>query len=47
VTHNINITRDHGSAPGWYGVTVNYQIDGNYKQQPYTVWLDKFNFTYR
>jgi hypothetical protein len=30
----------------WYGVTVNYQQDGNYKQTPYTVWLDNFTFSY-
>jgi hypothetical protein len=30
----------------WYGVTINYQQDGNYKQTPYSVWLDKLNFTY-
>jgi hypothetical protein len=30
----------------WYGVTINYQQDGNYQQIPYSVWLDKLNFTY-
>lgn len=30
----------------WYGITINYQQDGNYKQQPYSVWLDKLTFTY-
>jgi hypothetical protein len=30
----------------WYGITINYQQDGNYKQTPYSVWLDKLNFTY-
>lgn len=30
----------------WYGVTVNYQQDGNYQQAPYSVWLDNLNFTY-
>jgi hypothetical protein len=34
------------SAPGWYGITVNYQLDGNYKQQAYTTYIDDFNFTY-
>ena len=28
----------------WYGVTINYQQDGNYGQQPYLIWLDKLNF---
>jgi hypothetical protein len=30
----------------WYGVTINYQQDGNHEQTPYSVWLDKLNFTY-
>jgi hypothetical protein len=30
----------------WYGITVNYQEDGNYKQQPYSIWLDRLNFSY-
>ena len=30
----------------WYGVTINYQQDGNYKQQPYSIWLDKLTFSY-
>jgi hypothetical protein len=31
----------------WYGITINYQQDGNYKQQPYSIWLDRLTFTYR
>ena len=30
----------------WYGVTINYQQDGNHQQTPYSVWLDKLNFSY-
>jgi hypothetical protein len=30
----------------WYGVTINYQQDGNYKQSAYSIWLDKLNFSY-
>lgn len=30
----------------WYGVTINYQQDGNYEQSPYSVWLDNLNFAY-
>ena len=30
----------------WYGITINYQQDGNYKQQPYSIWLDRLTFTY-
>ena len=29
-----------------YGITVNYQQDGNFSQQSYSVWLDQVNFTY-
>ncbi len=31
----------------WYGITINYQQDGNHAQTPYSVWLDKLNFSYR
>ncbi len=34
------------SVPNWYGVTANYQMDGNYQQAPYTVFVDKFSLTY-
>ena len=30
----------------WYGITINYQQDGNYRQQPYSIWLDRLNFSY-
>jgi hypothetical protein len=30
----------------WYGVTINYQQDGNHEQAPYSVWLDELNFSY-
>lgn len=30
----------------WYGVTANFQLDGNYKQDPYAVIVDKFSLTY-
>ena len=46
VTHVLNWTYSPFSAPGWYGVTVNYQQDGNYKQSPFTVYVDKLNLTY-
>jgi major membrane immunogen (membrane-anchored lipoprotein) len=46
VTNSWNIKRPPGSAPGWYGVTVNWQYDGNKNQDPYTVYLDNLNFTY-
>ena len=46
VTHVLNWTYSPFYAPGWYGITVNYQMDGNYKQSPYTVYVDRLNFTY-
>jgi hypothetical protein len=47
VTHVLNKTYPPFSAPGWWGITVNYQMDGNSKQTPYTVYVDKLNFTYQ
>ena len=34
------------TSTGWRGITINYQMDGNQWQQPYTVYLDQLNFTY-
>ncbi len=31
----------------WYGISINYQQDGNYAQTPYSIWLDKLNFSYQ
>jgi hypothetical protein len=45
-TQNVNRYYSPGSAVGWYGVTVNYQQDGNYLQSPYTVYLDELTFSY-
>jgi hypothetical protein len=48
VTHTLNQYYDHGSAPSsWWGVTINFQMDGDSKQSPYTAYLDKLNFTYQ
>ena len=48
VTNTLNWTYGHGSAPGsWYGITINYQQDGNYKQTPYNIYLDNVSFTYQ
>lgn len=46
VTSSVNQTYSPGSTPGWWGVTINYQMDGNYKQSPYAVYLDSLKFTY-
>jgi hypothetical protein len=45
VTSTLNYY-ESPTATTWYGVTINYQQDGNYEQTPYSVWLDKLNFTY-
>jgi hypothetical protein len=48
VTTTINQHYAPGSAPGsWWGITVNYQMDGNSKQSANTTYLDNFNFTYQ
>ncbi len=46
-TSNLNWTFNHGSAPNWYGVTINYQMDGNSSQDSYNVYLDQLTFTYQ
>jgi len=45
-TANLN-RYDTPTPTSWYGVTINYQIDGNRNQQPYSVFLDNLNFTYQ
>lgn len=45
VKSNVNYVSNPINT-SWYGVTINYQQDGNYAQQPYSVWLDKLNFSY-
>ncbi len=47
VTSVLNRHYNPATAPsGWYGITLNFQMDGDYKQTPYTVFLDNLNFTY-
>ena len=47
VTHDIDRTFAPYSAPSdWYGITVKFQMDGNKTQTPYSVKVDKLNFTY-
>jgi hypothetical protein len=44
---NINRRYAPGSAPGsWWGVTVNYQMDGDLNQSGYTVFVDNFSLNY-
>jgi hypothetical protein len=45
VTSVLNYYEDH-TPTTWYGVTINYQQDGNYAQSPYSIWLDNLNFSY-
>ena len=33
------------ASTSWKGITVNFQMDGNYAMQPYNVWVDKFTLT--
>ena len=46
-TANLNWTFDKGSSPGWYGLTVNFQMDGNQNQDAYKVYLDNLTLTYQ
>jgi len=47
VTYNINKTYPSFEVPtSWYGITVNYQMDGNYKQSANTTYLDNLSLTY-
>jgi hypothetical protein len=47
VTGTVNQYYNPGSTDGWYGITINYQMDGNYKQSPYSIYLDDLTFTYQ
>jgi hypothetical protein len=46
--HTASIGRYDSPTPtSWYGMTINYQMDGNLYQQSYSVYLDKLNFYYK
>ena len=47
VTHTLDKYYSRGAAPGWYGITVNYQMDGNNLQFPYSIYLDTLTFSYQ
>jgi hypothetical protein len=47
VTSTLNKTYGPFSAPGWWGITVNYQMDGNFAQWAYDIVVDNLNFTYQ
>jgi hypothetical protein len=54
--HYISVTLDgvksyynkysNPTSTSWSGVTVNFQMDGDYAEHAYSTWLDKFNFIY-
>lgn len=47
VTYNINQRVAPFPVPSsWYGMTANFQMDGNYNMSPNTTYLDNFNLTY-
>jgi hypothetical protein len=46
VTSTLNWSFGAGSANGWYGLTINYQMDGNSQQDSYNVYLDNLTFSY-
>src|SRR6185437_1135454 len=47
VTNTINTTYGPGKASsGWWGLTVNYQMDGNSKPSPNTTYLDNLSLTF-
>jgi hypothetical protein len=47
VTNNLNWTFPAGSTNGWYGLTINYQMDGNANQDSYNTYLDNLTFSYQ
>jgi hypothetical protein len=47
VVSPLNITVPPFSVPaGWWGMTVNYQMDGDYAMHSNTTYVDNMNFTY-
>jgi hypothetical protein len=47
VTTPVNRYYQFSTAPSsWWGVTLNYQMDGNYNQTAYSTYLDGLSLTY-
>ena len=46
-TSTLNWTFGHGSASNWYGVTINYQMDGDSGQDSYNIYLDNLTVSYQ
>jgi hypothetical protein len=43
----LNVSSPAGTVPqSWWGVNVNFQVDGNSKQSSNTIYLDGLNITY-
>jgi hypothetical protein len=42
-TYNVDVY--FTAQPKWYQeeIDIAFQMDGNYKQEPYNVWLDEVN----
>lgn len=45
-TTNVNKIYPHYNCGNWYGLGVNYQMDGNSSQTPYSIDVDEFSLTY-
>lgn len=46
-TYNINTTeKPFGVPSAWYGMTVNFQMDGDYKMHSNSAYLDNFTVNY-
>jgi len=47
VVYPVNVTVPPFSVPaGWWGMTVNFQMDGDYAMHSNTAYVDNMNFTY-
>jgi hypothetical protein len=46
-TTTLNWVFPPGQSDGWYGVTINYQMDGNSGQSTYTTYLDNLTISYQ
>jgi Putative Ig domain len=46
VTGNLNWTFAAGSTKGWYGLTINFQMDTDGQHDTYNTYLDNLTFSY-
>jgi hypothetical protein len=47
VTNTLNWTFPAGTTKNWYGLTINYQMDGDANQDSYDTYLDKLTLSYQ